>query len=114
MLDYLEHEKNMYRATRRKLVRLQEPACDVGCRICFLECAVKPARLAWWESEVERLLRERLEFSDPDWSTWREHLQAAQGACEELRRQILATRSMASQPAALAAHLEGPRSASLH
>lgn len=38
---------------------LVEPACDVGCRTCLMGCAVLPARVLWWQREVERLCRER-------------------------------------------------------
>lgn len=114
MLETTEHKENMPYATRRKLVTVMQPGCEAGCRVCYLECAVKPARLAWWEREVERLLRERVAFADPDWQHWRDHLQAAQAACEELQQQIEATRSLAGHPAALAAHLGEPQSAFLH
>src|SRR3569623_1069225 len=51
-------------APRVEPIMLQEPACDVGCRSCLLECAIMPERLAWWNGEIERLYRERALAAD--------------------------------------------------
>jgi len=81
-------------------VLMMEPACDVGCRTCLLECAVLPQRLAWWEREVERLLRERVAAADPRHQRWRDHLRACEAACKDLRLQLAATRNKADPLAA--------------
>lgn len=91
MLDIENEKGTMDDATRPVL--LSEPACDVGCRTCFLECAVLPQRLAWWEGEVERLHRERVPTGHPRRQHWRDHLQACEAACADLRRQLAATRN---------------------
>jgi hypothetical protein len=114
MMEIMEQKGNMDGATQQGEMVLREPACDVGCRVCYLACAIRPARLAWWEGEVERLLRERAPYEGPGWHQWRAHLQAAQDACATLKRQIEATRNMAARREALAAHLSASPSTRLH
>ena len=52
-----EQKKNIGESVERMV--LSEPQCDVGCSTCLMWCAVLPARLHWWEMEIERLCRER-------------------------------------------------------
>lgn len=98
----------------RQPVTMREPACAMACKVCLLECAVLPDRLAWWSGELERLRRERVPLSSPRWHEWRDHLRACEAACEALTRQIEATRSMATLPGAHAAHLQAFAPVPLH
>jgi hypothetical protein len=33
---------------------LSNPACDQGCSICSMACAIVPERLKWWREELSR------------------------------------------------------------
>lgn len=33
---------------------LRIPACSQGCAKCFMECAIAPSRLEWWENELAK------------------------------------------------------------
>lgn len=87
-------------------VLMMEPACDVGCRSCLLECAILPQRLAWWRGEVERLRRERVPETSARHQHWRDHLRACEAASEDLERQLKATRNKADPLAASAARMK--------
>src|ERR1700761_4801176 len=73
-------------APRVEPIVLQEPACEVGCRTCLLECAVIPERLAWWDGEIERLYRERALAVDR--RAYDEPLRIAEAASATLARRM--------------------------
>lgn len=103
MLEIVEHNENMRNSDTSRPVTLTEPRCDIGCRRCYLECAILPDRLLWWQREVERLRREQIKPGHPRHQHWRDHLRASEGACEGLKQQIAATRNKANPLAAAAA-----------
>ncbi|MYL97927.1 hypothetical protein GR702_09100 [Novosphingobium sp. FGD1] len=43
-----------YPAPAGRDTTLREAQCQHGCDPCFMECAVAPARLAWWEAQLAR------------------------------------------------------------
>lgn len=36
-------------------LKMVKPACELGCRTCFMECAILPDRISWWQGELNRL-----------------------------------------------------------
>lgn len=34
---------------------LDRPACERNCPTCYMECAIAPERLAWWQKELVEL-----------------------------------------------------------
>jgi len=38
----------------RRDTALSAPQCEHQCARCYMECAVAPARLAWWENELAK------------------------------------------------------------
>ncbi|MYL97232.1 hypothetical protein GR702_05530 [Novosphingobium sp. FGD1] len=41
-----------YPAPENRTLTLRSPQCSYGCERCFMECAIAPARLAWWEEQL--------------------------------------------------------------
>lgn len=82
-----EHNENMER--RFAPMTLREPTCEVGCSTCLMSCAILPARLAWWQGEIERLYRERsMRKAYPE---ARDQLETALAAHEALARKFAAS-----------------------
>jgi hypothetical protein len=46
-------ERPNYKPERGGLV-LRSPACAHACAKCFMECAIAPERLRWWQAELEK------------------------------------------------------------
>lgn len=95
MLEMVEQNENMGREiASREPLTLSEPACEIGCRTCLMSCAILPARLAWWERELERLYRERsLSWSSDE---LRGQIESALAAHEALARRYAASPRAAS------------------
>lgn len=93
-------------------VLLLNAGCEARCERCTLECAILPERLAWWQSELERLHRQRSFSKHKDRNA--DQLCTAQGAVEALERRIEASpRSLRRSglhpvhlPPAASAHLQ--------
>jgi hypothetical protein len=47
----LEQRPN-YQPRSSKALALRNPACAHGCAVCYMECAIAPERLAWWQNEL--------------------------------------------------------------
>ena len=44
-----------YRPDSVRPLALHHPGCARGCSTCYLECAVLPKSIAWWEQELTQL-----------------------------------------------------------
>lgn len=57
---------------------LARPACQHRCATCFMECAIAPSRLAWWEKELAalggvrkaHLIRDGIDATAADGQRW--------------------------------------------
>lgn len=45
-------DRPAYAASLEGSIRLREPACELKCRNCYMQCAIAPERLEWWEKEL--------------------------------------------------------------
>ncbi len=43
-----------YKPDKDDTLRSRKPACEWGCAVCHMECAIAPDRLAWWQAELAK------------------------------------------------------------